>query len=318
MNFQDIKPVEGYKFYLDLAFRRAREKGEKLRGQKLKGSRIQKSKYIVLMKMQVISDTIISRMEGIGKSFPNFDDLDIFYKELIMLNLDLGQLRKSLAAVNWVRKQAESLFRTYKGKLRQNTQFDRINVINREYLGRVSSFIKQVKKDFIFLEEGRKTLKGLPTIKTSVRSVAIAGFPNVGKTTLLSKLTESKPEINTYPFTTKGINVAYLGQGKDKIQLVDIPGTLNRFSKMNDIERVAYLVLKHVADKIVYIFDLTLEYPLDKQKKLYERIKKEYGKEVFIFLSKTDIVDKSEVNEFKQKYPKAVSTIEKIEKIILS
>jgi nucleolar GTP-binding protein len=316
MNFQYIKPVEGYKFYLDLAFRRAREKGEKLRQTKLKGGRLQKSKYIVQMKMQVISDTITSRMQAIVKSFPNFDDLDDFYKELVRLTVDFGQLRKSLAAVNWVYKRSGALYRMYNSKLNQNKRFEKINDIQREYLGRVSSLVKQVKSDFIFLEESRKSLKGLPTIDTELQSVAIAGFPNVGKTTLLSKLTGSKPEINSYPFTTKGVNVSYLGSGNDRIQLLDTPGTLNRFSKMNNIEKVAYLVLKHIVCRIVYVFDLTYEYPIEKQKRLYERIKKDYQKEIIIYLSKSDLIDASEIEEFKKEYPQSISDASKIKKLI--
>ena len=87
----------------------------------------------------------------------------------------------------------------------------------------------------------------------------------------------------------------------ENIQLLDTPGTLNRFNKMNDIEQQAYLVMKLVAEKIIYIFDLTEPYPLKDQIKLYERIK-ELGKPVIIYLSKTDILDKKKVNEFKKKY----------------
>ena len=45
-------------------------------------------------------------------------------------------------------------------------------------------------------------MKDYPTIKTSLFTVAICGFPNVGKTTLLSKMTPSEPEISNYSFTT--------------------------------------------------------------------------------------------------------------------
>jgi len=38
-------------------------------------------------------------------------------------------------------------------------------------------------------------MKGFPSIKTNLPTIAIAGFPNVGKTTLLSKITDAKPKI---------------------------------------------------------------------------------------------------------------------------
>jgi nucleolar GTP-binding protein len=316
MNFQNLKPIEDYKFYLDLAFRRAREKGKKMRNLKLKGSRLFKSKYIVLTKMQVISDTICARMEVIVKSYPDLDELPEFYLEMIKLHIEYGQLKKSLGAVNWLRKRAYNMLKIYKSKIDKTKDFDKINPLQTEFLGRISSMIKQVRDDFTFLEQSRKIMKGFPTIKTGLRTVAIAGFPNVGKTTLMSKLSGSTPEINSYPFTTKGINVAYIGKGKSRIQLLDTPGTLDRFEKMNNIEKIAYLAIKKCSHIIVYVFDLTREYPLDKQIKLYNRLKKDFKKDIIIFLSKSDIIDEKEIEEFKEKYPKSISDAKKLSKKI--
>ena len=307
MNFQSINPVETYKFFLDLAFRRAREKGDQLRSQKLKGGRLEKSKYIEMMKLQVISDTITSRMEAIIKSFPNIDDLPEFYNQLLKLTVDYVQLKKSLAAINWLRNKAKEMYKVYNSKISRTKHFDRINILKREFLGRLSSLVRQVKGDFIFLEESRRAMKEFPVIKTSLKTAAIAGFPNVGKTTLLARLSGSEPEINSYPFTTKGVNVAYIGKGKERIQLLDTPGTLNRFEKMNNIERLEYLAIKLCSDLIVYIFDLTEEYPLDKQVKLYEKLKQDSSKDPLIYLTKTDMIQKEKVHKFMEKYPSAIS-----------
>lgn len=316
MNFQSIKPIENYQFYVDLALRRAREKGKQLRAKRLKGGRLEKSKFIVLMKMQVIADTISSRMEAIVKSFPNLDELADFYNELLRISLDYSQLKKSLGAVNWLRKRAFNMLKIYRSKLDKNREFDRINVLKTEFIGRLSSMVKQIKNDFVFLEQARRILKEFPVIKTSLKTVAVAGFPNVGKTTLLFKLTGSKPEINTYPFTTKGVNVAYIGKGKTRIQLLDTPGTLDRFEKMNKFEKIAYLAIKHCADKIIYVFDLTEEYPLEKQIRLYQKLKEDFGKEVIIYVSKSDLIDKEKISEFKKKFKGSFNDFEGLKKKI--
>ena len=308
MSFQNINPVEPYKFYLDLAFRRAREKGEKLRSTKLKGSRLQKSQYIELMKMQVISDTLIARMEAIIKTFPNMDDLTPYYSELLRISLDFPQLKKSLGAVNWLRKRSFNMFKIYRSKLMKNKIFDNNNKIKTEFLGRMSSFVKQIKDDFVFLEQTRKILKGFPVIKSNMKTIALVGFPNVGKTTLLYKLTGSKGEINSYPFTTKGVNVSYKG----KTQILDTPGTLNRYNKMNNIEKVAHLTIKHCADIIIYIFDPTEEYPMKDQIKLFENLK-EFKKEIIVYVSKTDL---EASKELAKKYN--AKSIDEIKKILLS
>jgi len=199
--------------------------------------------------------------------------------------------------VNWAKGRSTKFFWFYRERIRKCMDIRRINDYRREFYGRVSSVLKQIKDELRFLEETRKIMKGFPTIKTETKTFSIIGFPNVGKTTLLFKLTGSKPEINSYAFTTKSINVSYIRKGKEKIQLLDTPGTLNRFDRMNDIERQAFLAMKHVANGFVYVFDLTEPYPLEKQLKLLKRIK-EFKLPVLVYLSKCDILDKKRVEGF--------------------
>ncbi len=309
MNFQEITPVEDYNFYLDLAFRRSREKGKELRLNKLEGGRYDKSKYIEVLKMQVIADTISSRMESIVKSFPSFDNLAPFYQEMVRLHIDYVQLKKSLAALNWLSHKSKEMFKIYCSKLDKNHDFNQINILKKQYLGRMSSLIKQVKGDLEFLEQSRKIMKSFPVVKTSLRTIAIAGFPNVGKTTLLYNLTGSKGEINSYPFTTKGVNVGYIGKGKERLQLLDTPGALNRFEKMNYIEQVAYLAMKHCAEVIIYVYDLTEEYPIEDQEKLLKNIR-ELGKPIIRYVTKTDITPKEKLDAFLSRHKGILTSID--------
>src|SRR4030042_6532183 len=176
--------------------------------------------------------------------------------------------------------------------------------------------MKQIKQELEILEISRKIIREYPTIKTDIFTVAIFGFPNVGKSTLLSKLSTSKPEIAAYPFTTKGINIGYAKQGSKKIQLLDTPGSLNRFDKMNNIEKQAHLALKHVANAVVYIFDLTEPYPLEDQEKLYQNLKK-MEKPVVVYLSKADTLEGDVVENFKKK-TKAFTDVKKLEDYLFS
>jgi nucleolar GTP-binding protein len=216
--------------------------------------------------------------------------------------------------VKWASESIDRLSLGYISKIKRCEDIHKINDYRREYYGRVSSFVKQIKKNLEFIEQTRLAVKEFPVIKTKYTTVAIAGFPNVGKTTLLSKLTVSTPEINTYPFTTKGINVGYLETDYEKIQILDTPGTLNRIDKMNAIEKQAYLVMKHLAKKIIYVFDITEPYPIGLQEKLLEKVM-ELEKPVLIYLSKTDILPKEEVDKFRKKHH--FLTIEELKKEIL-
>lgn len=301
MNFRELKKVETADFYIDLAFRRATKAADKIRGAKKKKSRIEKSKEIELAKLLAIKGVLNDKLNEITSSFPSLNNAPEFYEELIKLTLDQRYLKKCLAAVNWARKKVLEFYSRYVQKIRSTKELETINKHRREYYGRVSSAVKQIKENLIFLDQARKTMLQYPTIKTEIKTIAIAGFPNVGKTTLLAKLTGSKAEIKGYAFTTKGINIGYLTKNEEKVQYIDTPGTLNRFDKMNTIEKIAYLALKYVADEIIYVFDLTEPYPLNEQIKLYRRLK-EFKIPIEIYFSKQDLLDKKQIEAFKKEH----------------
>lgn len=301
MAFNDITSIENYKHYQDVAFRRANKQADRIRGSKLKGTRLKKSWKIELARIDVIKNYLTDSLMNILKSYPSIDDLSEFYKELLKIYVDIKDIKKSLGALNWGVKKINDFYRIYSSKIRQCKELTKINQYRREFNGRVGSVFKQIRKNLDLLREVRKILVTLPVIKEKYKQVAICGFPNVGKTTLLSKLSKSKPEINEYAFTTKNVNVGYyVGKvkGKEvKIQLLDTPGTLNRYDKMNYIEKQAYLAVKYCADLLVYVFDLTEPYSIKKQLKLYKELKR-YRKPMIVYLSKVDILDKSKVEEF--------------------
>lgn len=302
MNFQDLKTVENPDFYIDLAFRRAKEKAEVIKKSKLHGMPYEKARYTEKLRISTIAGVISSRMQQIIESFPSIDQLPDFYRELISITLDYAMLKKSLGAVNWLDKRISKLSSEFERRISKSEDPKAITKLRNEFYGRASSLVKQIKEPLKFLENSRKTMREFPTVKTSVFTVALCGFPNVGKTTLLYKLTGSKPEINSYAFTTKGINVSYI-RGEEKIQFLDTPGTLNRPEKMNRIEKQAYLAMDLVADIFVYVFDLTGEsYPVEKQMELYETVKK-MKKPMIIYLSKSDLLDKEVITKFKKKMP---------------
>ncbi|MFH1054036.1 MAG: GTPase [Candidatus Woesearchaeota archaeon] len=303
MNFQDLVRIEKYDTYLDHAFRKAKLKVEQVKEEKLKGERVHKSRQMESLRINVVKDYLTNSFQKILDSFPNINQLDKFYLELVHCTLEYDQLKLSLGILSWGIKHIHKFYIKYNSLINQTEDLQKINQYRREFYGRVSSIVKQTSKALLYLEEARKVMRNYPNIKTSVKTVSIVGFPNVGKTTLLYKLTGSKAEINSYSFTTKGINIGYIGRDKakkDRIQVIDTPGTLNRFEKMNNIEKIAHLAMKYVSDVFIYVFDLSEEYPIDDQIKLFNELKK-FDKKIFAYLSKTDILEKEKVEEFNKK-----------------
>ncbi len=296
MNFQGLATIEKPDFYLEIARKRADKRAAELRSRSYK-DKLTKSKEIELSRITAFSAYLENSLTTILKSFPNIDDLPEFYFNLVQITLDYAKLKKSFGALNWVLIRIIELRKEYLKKITRALTPHSINLLRKEFFGRISSFLYQIKDELLYLESARKVMLGYPSIKTKLPTITIAGFPNVGKTTLLAKLTSSTPEINSYAFTTKGINVGYIKTPYTKIQVLDTPGTLNRENKMNSIEMQAYLAMKYLAWVIVYVFDPTETYPLLKQIKLFLRLK-ELDKPVVCYLSKTDMVSKKELDLF--------------------
>ncbi len=84
---------------------------------------------------------------------------------------------------------------------------------------------KQAPREFTEGEPGEE--KDVILELKLLAEVGLVGFPNAGKSTLLSKITASKPKIAGYPFTTKipNLGIVHLDYGKSYV-IADIPGII--------------------------------------------------------------------------------------------
>lgn len=106
-----------------------------------------------------------------------------------------------------------------------------------------------------FSQTGEKTeaQRVILELKT-IADVGLVGFPNVGKSTLLSKLTKARPKIANYHFTTLSPNLGVCDYYDESFVIADIPGLIEGASEgaglgfdfLKHIERTRMLV--HVVD----------------------------------------------------------------------
>lgn len=287
MNFQGLSKIEKHDWYIDLAFRNANRKARDIKSQMRR--RPDTIKRAELAKVSEIRRTLRRHLDIILRSFPSIDGMNEFYQELVRATLDYAVLKRSLGALRWAQKKVESFSDDYAKRMKRCADFRRLTAYSREYYGRIGSVMKQVKEPLQYLEVARKVMRDFPSVKEGLFTVAIAGFPNVGKTTLLAKLTTARPEIADYSFTTRKLNIGYANIANHKVQFIDTPGTLDRFEKMNSIEKQAHLAIKYCADLIVFVFDPCPQgHDRARQKKLLERLKRT-GKDIIIYISKTDL-----------------------------
>lgn len=89
--------------------------------------------------------------------------------------------------------------------------------------------------------------------KEGAATIAICGMTNTGKSTLLAKLTNARPEIASYQFTTRKPEQGILDYHGIKLQLIEIPAIIPGFSKTED--GPSFLSLIRNADLILLLFN---------------------------------------------------------------
>jgi GTP-binding protein len=125
----------------------------------------------------------------------------------------------------------------------------------------------------------------------------LVGFPNAGKSTLISKITKARPKIAGYPFTTLTPKLGVLYQDRRSCVIADIPGILENAHKgegmgldfLKHIERTKLLIYMIDNSKYTTISPLETFQTLQEELKLYK--KEITHKDFFVVLNKMDIED---------------------------
>ncbi|HRP01493.1 MAG TPA: GTPase ObgE [Candidatus Kapabacteria bacterium] len=134
--------------------------------------------------------------------------------------------------------------------------------------------------------------------------VGLVGYPNVGKSTLISVLSAAKPKIADYPFTTlvPNLGIVSIEEGKN-FTVADIPGLIEGASSGKGL---GIQFLRHVerCRTLVFLISADSEDPKQDYKILRNELEKynpemAYKKRIICF-SKTDIVDTDRIKELKK------------------
>ncbi|KEO72872.1 GTPase ObgE [Anditalea andensis] len=143
--------------------------------------------------------------------------------------------------------------------------------------------------------------------------VGLVGFPNAGKSTLLSAVSAAKPEIGDYPFTTLVPNLGVVGYRGDKsFVMADIPGIIEGAAEGRGL---GIRFLRHIERNSILLFMV----PADAKD-----IKKEYGilinelkqynpelldKKRLLAISKADMLDEELMAEMQKELPDNIPSI---------
>ncbi len=240
--------------------------------------------------IRVAGNVLSDNLANLVRKFPSFENLPHFYRDMANILVGIDDMRISLSRLHWASGQIKDITKEYLGKIKRGED---PSTSRRAAFGRMSSVIKSIDKDLRFLNDARNKLRKMPTIDPAVPTILIAGYPNVGKSSFLVKVTGARPEIASYPFTTKEVYVGHFTKDGEKYQVVDTPGLLDRpLSERNEIERQTIAALNHLKGVVLFIVDPSEHsgYPLQSQLSLAEDIKSWISLPVLTVANKADIL----------------------------
>lgn len=143
--------------------------------------------------------------------------------------------------------------------------------------------------------------------------VGLVGFPNAGKSTLLSVVSAAKPEIADYPFTTLVPNLGIVRyRDEQSFIMADIPGIIEGASEGKGL---GTRFLRHIERNSLLLFMVPCDAnDIKKEYKILLNELQNYNPELMdkdriLAITKCDMLDKEMISQMKKLLPKQVKTV---------
>merc|ERR1711962_242674 len=268
-NFKKIQVVPTSKDFIDIVLSKTQRKTPTIIHKQYNISRI---RGFYLRKVKFTQSNFSEKLALILQDFPKLEDIHPFYADLMDVLYDKDHYKLALGQINTARHLIDNVAKDYVRLLKFGDSLYRCKQLKKAALGRMATIMRRQNQSLQYLERVRQHLSRLPTIDPNTRTLLITGFPNVGKSSFINKITRADVEVQPYAFTTKSLYVGHTDFKYLRWQIIDTPGILDHpLEDRNTIEMQAITALAHLRAAVLYIVDPSEQcgYTLEAQKSLF-------------------------------------------------
>ena len=140
-------------------------------------------------------------------------------------------------------------------ELEEQISKTKYNKATEGHIGKLKAKIARLSEEEEKRRASKGPTKGFYVKKAGNATVALVGFPSVGKSTLLNQLTGAKSEVGAYHFTTLDVVPGVMEYNHAKIQILDMPGLIKDASRGKGRGREVIAAARS-ADVILLVVDI--------------------------------------------------------------
>lgn len=300
-NFKKIVTIPTAQDFIDIVLSKTQRKTPTVVHKQYKISRI---RNFYLRKIKFTQQSFHDKLQLILTDFPKLEEVHPFYADLMNVLYDKNHYKLALGQISIAKNLIDNVAKDYGRMMKFADSLYRCKCLKRAALGRMATIMKRQAQSLQYLEQVRQHLSRLPSIDPNTRTLLVCGYPNVGKSSFLNKITRADVEVQPYAFTTKSLYVGHTDYKYLRWQVVDTPGILDHsLEDRNTIEMQAITALAHLRAAVLYVMDVseTCGYTLEEQLNLFNNIKVLFtNKPLLIVLNKIDIKRLDELPEEKK------------------
>ncbi|KAJ2779806.1 Nucleolar GTP-binding protein 1 [Coemansia javaensis] len=296
-NFKKIAPVPEAGDFLDIVLSKTQRKTPTVVHP---GYKITRIRQFYMRKVKFTQDSFDEKLRQILDEFPVLDNVHPFYADLMNVLYDKDHYKLALGQINTARHLIDAVAKDYVRLLKFGDSLYRCKQLKRAALGRMATVMKRQKDSLSYLEQVRQHLARLPSIDPNTRTLLVCGFPNVGKSSFMNKVTRADVDVQPYAFTTKSLFVGHMDYKYLRWQVIDTPGILDHsLEERNTIEMQSITALAHLRAAVLFFADLSEQcgYSVREQMSLFESIRPLFAnKPTLLVVSKTDVCTLDDVS----------------------